>query len=131
MPALTIDPISARTLPALDKLWQAGDEKSLDKLEDIIMATDGPALKRILTAAISLHIFLGRDVDKMAEGPARLLELLIHENLVTGNVDPERAQKAISLSLDRAGEGGLKVLLSRSLTRYNLVDEPEKQNRGL
>lgn len=129
MPALTIDPISARTLPALDALWLAGDEKSLDKLEDIIMATDGPALKRILTAAISRHMFVGRDVHLMKEGPARLLEMLIEANLTSR--DAAATQANIAEALDRAGEGGLKVLLSRSLTRYNMVDAPEKQSRGL
>jgi hypothetical protein len=115
MSALIVDAISAKTLPMLDNLY-ATDTK---KLENIIMSTPAEPLKRLLLASIARQTVLGYPMDPNLTIASRLIEVLIHNNLlsVPGDTNEADAEKAIMT----AGEASQRLLLTISIIRYNTL----------
>lgn len=122
MGALKIDEISARTLPALDRVFLSGDA---DKMLDIIKQTNGEPLKRLTLAAVSRHTSMGGALDAK-EGPNRplleatLLEEFINFNLT--NFDEAYVAETIADALDHVGDNGMQLVLTFSILRYNSYD---------
>jgi hypothetical protein len=114
MPALVIDPISAKTLPMLDALF----DTDKDKLTDIIMSTKGEPLDRLIKASIARQTVLGRPDEQGLSVATKLLEVVIHNNLFSrpGDHNEEELDEVLAvISL-----GAKRTILSASITRYNI-----------
>jgi len=116
MGVLKIDEISARTLPALDKVFLSCDD---EKMTNILTQTKGEPLKRLTLAALSRHRFLGGELTSPSN-TAALLEEMIGLNLTSLN--EERTARVISNTLDHIGDNGMQLLLTYSILRYNSYD---------
>lgn len=115
MSRLIVDPISAKTLPVLDSLFATDKEK----LTDLIMSTDGAALRRLFKASVARQTVLGYPEDAALQVPAKLLELLIHNNLLSVDGDDNEAE--FDAAVEAAGVAGVKVMLSTSIARFNIL----------
>lgn len=108
---LTIDPISAKTLPHLDGLYRYG---SVDELTDTILDTPREALLRLTKSAIARIKVPARGTVPETDNAAKLLEQLIALNL-QGDDAP------IPQILENCGEG-LVLVLTRAIVRYNILE---------
>lgn len=115
MPVLEVDAISAKTLPALDRIF----ETDKDKLTDIIMKTEGAPLRRLLLAAIARNEYLGYEDDPKLSNTAKLLETLIRDNLL--GVPHPAAIARMNAVLDTVGPPVERVMLSAAITRFNVL----------
>lgn len=115
MTTLTVDPISAKTLPALDRLF----ESDKDKLTSIIMATEAVPLRRLLLAAIARNQLLGEVNDPNLSSTMSFLERLIRINLIG---DPSTLTLAnFNELLDEVGINAERLMLSAAITRYMIL----------
>lgn len=114
MPALVIDPISAKTLPMLDALF----DTDKDKLTDIIMSTKGEPLDRLIKASIARQTVLGRPDEQGLSVATQLLEVVIHNNLFSRPGD--RNEEELNEVLAVISLGAKRTILSASITRYNI-----------
>lgn len=122
MGALKIDDISARTLPALDKVFLSGD---LDRMTDILAQTKGEPLKRLALAAVSRHKFIGGALSPSAGSREPLLEAQLLEEFINFNLtsfDDKYAVDAITEALEQVGDTGMQLILTLSVIRYNSYD---------
>jgi hypothetical protein len=108
---LTVDAVSASTLPHLDSLYAGRDH---DVLRDLLENTPAPALRRLLLASIARHTHLAPASLKIPSARATLLEGLIKLNL-SGEAD------GISEVVDELGVDGSASLIFVSLARYHVV----------
>ena len=117
MPVLTIDEISAKTLPALDALYNKGED---NKLANIISSTAGEPLQRLLLASIARQTFLGRtETFEALPKVAHLLEILIWNNIL-GNPTQQEINEIVEPVIV-AGEASQKLMLSISIARFNVL----------
>ncbi len=107
MPKLELDPVSAKTLPYLDKLYAEGN---IDKLTEILTSTPAEPLRRLTLAAISRHTVLAPVDLEIPSNSVKLLEELIKMNL-KGDGD------LIAQVLDVTGNGEVSVFIV-SLARW-------------
>jgi hypothetical protein len=114
MPALVIDPISAKTLPMLDTLF----DTDKDKLTDIIMSTKGEPLDRLIKASIARQTVLGHPDEQGLSVATQLLEVVIHNNLFSRPGD--RNEEELNDVLAVISLGAKRTILSASITRYNI-----------
>lgn len=114
MPALVIDPISAKTLPMLDTLF----DTDKDKLTDIIMSTKGEPLDRLIKASIARQTVLGHPDEPGLSVATKLLEVVIHNNLFSRPGD--RNEEELNDVLAVISLGAKRTILSASITRYNI-----------
>lgn len=112
MGAITVDSLSARTLPALDKIFWDND---LQKLEDLIMATEEAPLRRLTIASIARHTLLPDGVKE--PGVEQILNNLITFNLTMASNDPE---PIIGSLVDSLGKNGQRQLLAASISVFNI-----------
>jgi len=118
---LVVDEISAKTLPALDALYNAGSDESKTKLTNIIMKTEGKPLRRLLLASIARQKVLGFANDPRLSPEERFLEKLIQTNIFS--IHNPRFEDEINEVLDIMDDGVSRILLSGSIARYNFFLE--------
>lgn len=110
MARLEIDPISAKTLPHLDQLYNEGNT---DKLSEVLLNTPPEACRRLLLASISRHT-KRPGVEKADSNTANLLEELIAMNM---REDGDQVKELV----DYLGSSKLHILVA-SIIRYNFYD---------
>lgn len=113
MSVLEVDPISKKTLPALDQLFSSDK----DRLAEIISSTSGAPLRRLLLSSIARQRFVGNENDPGLGNSGQLLESLIKENLTR-----DSSQTDFDAVLDIAGENAERLMLSISILRFNVLD---------
>ena len=109
---MEIDPVSAKTLPYLDKLYNDGD---MDKLARLVNETAAAPRRRLTLAAIARHTKPAYG-DPVNSNVALLLEELIDLNLSDNG-------ESANVILDVVGSAET-LLLTVSIIRYNIYDSP-------
>ena len=115
MSRLVVDSVSARSLPVLDKFYRDGSEK----FDSIVESTSGEPLVRLFKASIARQTMLGYPLEQKHDA-ARLVEILIHNNLfsVNGDGNEEEFYNTIEILPDTV----LRVLLKISVIRFVMLN---------
>lgn len=115
MPVLTMDEVSAKTLPLLDRLVQTDKSKFLELLEK----TDGPALDRLILASIARINHIGY-VQPGQPKAVNLVEEFVRSNLLT-NVDEDEVRMEL-VNILRILETPVKrSMLAAAILRFTLL----------
>ncbi len=112
MARLTLDPISARTLPALDSLVAADN---FTKLNEVLGKTPREALLRLTLAALSRHRMAGGALPATAPAAVRTLEELVRLHLVGQG-------ETVREFLVGVDDQTLAAILKHSLLRFKMLE---------
>jgi hypothetical protein len=120
MSVLTLDLTSAKTLPALDKLFS---DSAMDRVKfaQLISKTTGAPLRRLMLASLSRHSFEGQDQAELGD-VSKLMESLISTNLRSDNEKEDEVY--ITDLLHEFSDETVQVMLFMSIARYNTYDLP-------
>lgn len=114
MSRFVVDSVSARTLPALDKLYVTDK----NKLDAILERTPREPLVRLFKASLARNIVPGF-VDPELGDAAALVEILIHNNLLSR--DGDNNEKEFDATVEQLTDNILRYLLVISLARFKLL----------
>ncbi len=114
MARMTVDPVSARTLPALDTMF-FNDET---KFNNTLKSTSGEPLRRLFKASIARqNVPAGHPLPP--QDTARLVEVLIHNNL--NSTPDDQNEEEFNDVVDILEDNTLRTLLTISILRYNML----------
>lgn len=114
MPVLTMDEISAKTLPVLDGLTKEDGHKYLELLEK----TDGAALDRLVLAAISRINHLGY-IQASQNVAVNLVEDFVRSNLLT-TIDKDEVLDEMNTVLSMLHPAVKRGMLTAAILRYTM-----------